>query len=348
MHCPILVSDAVAFEVGVHCTVYKLSVDEFARGALHLADLLLPRKSVTPTAGTPDNSIDGEGEEQSTKREGEPDLLRDFCLAVLPTLGMGPEFHRVSAMCEDMVLRLRAHRLSVEAFAKRSVRDIATRPVAVNAMTVEDESAYFLDADLLAQLRTAGERQASFHRVPFGLGVLDLNSGPVDMKEERSIAINESDLLRWLHELQYYGFADVDIRAGDVKLTSTQEILTSGFSRFMGVLLDGVCLVLRINSPLPRENFRQDLLISHYRACRVRDAWAAAFLKTEGALHRLAAYGDWLTEKLQVLASQAPASESIYGAEVTVPLIAATRKAEGITERTGRHANVAAFDLQGE
>lgn len=109
-----------------------------------------------------------------------------------------------------------------------------------------------------------------------------------------------------------------------------------------------MCFVLQVNQHLPQESLRQDLLICHHRARKIKAALDDALLKVEASIHLLNAYGDHLANNLMILASRAPALESIYGNLQRVPgLVAPNDSGSAKVEPEVTDDDIAAFHREG-
>lgn len=350
---------SVAYEIRLNALAYGLSLDDFARTGLQLAELFMSAFSAAsvPTpeqaaAATTDSAVPDEEEQPVTSKK--PNFLWDFCSAVLPTLKLRHEFYRASALCEDTVLRLRASRMGVEAFNREALPRITERRPLINPALVVEEKQQYISADTLVRLKKAGGRVGYFHRAPVGPVAIDLNAPATNEAAQKGMTLTDADIILWLPTLKRYGFLAADAKTDDVHDTSTREAILHAFSHLLGVLLEGVCFILLINPRLEGKHLRSDLMVVRHRAQRIASAWEEAILRLEVKIHQLNAHSELLSERLLILASHAEPMESIFGLSDAVPVVVGAREQgkeqgeeKGAPRETVTDADLAAWRQHG-
>ena len=332
MNCRILVPEATAHVVAALAKRYGLTLDEFARANLHFAEVIMPdiliRREVSPATEAVETGV-----AVTQTSEG---FLADFCAAVLPTFRLRGEYHRVSALFEDTVLRLRAQRLPVEAFLRGAGKDLAKlvgeRPGILgidDPMRTVREDEQYITASNLELLGRMGKSQGYFHRQPVGPIEVDLNSEETHASNQRGVDIGRNDMARWLPVLHFYGFVPGVVLLSDRMSTEDEDTIIHGLALMLSQIIEGVCFFFSINPKLPQVDYRQDLLIIHHRARKIAGACEEALLQSEVALHQLNGHADLLTEKLLVLASAARPGEAIYGPQDAATAVSGARSERG-------------------
>lgn len=320
MLCTVQVSAKTASEVARLLTAYGINLDSFLRSNLNFLELVMPTIS---------------GIAERARGSAQPDFATDFSDTVLPCLRYQSEFRRVGAHIDDMILRLRAQRLEVEAMRQGPRKPAGPRRFEslANPRRYLSESEQFLDESELAMLGRVGAKRG--HPYLYMPGphaatsacragtTLNLNPDGRSLAGLRGMQIGRVDIERWLTLLQYYGLVPLTLSLGVAMTSDDGAAIKAAFSVILSQITEVVCFLFGCNQALAQVSYREDMVAIHERGLRLAAGWERAHLETEVAIHQCNGHSEAMTRALLIMASGASADEDIYGDRMAVPGLAA-------------------------